>query len=206
MANLTTSPDLASLYGTGALEDWQCFLAHFDLGDGFSLLILLLPGPSGDRLCEGELRAYLDQRGQTLSALALQPPAGGARHAEAPARSGSRFDDWRGLGRFLSRGNHPRLASMERGMGPGFCHAQPEPQPAAPEIPVPLIFAGAPWLQEIMREAAPTYGPFGQLWSVFRPLWEDKWAISRPSKSPHCSQKSPPPLARKLPRIPRSRI
>ena len=65
----TPTQEFLQLYGEEAWKDWQRLLAHFDLGEGFAFLVLLLPGAVGANVCRRQLEEHLACRGKHLAAL-----------------------------------------------------------------------------------------------------------------------------------------
>ena len=57
---------IARRYGRAAANEWQRLQAHFDLGDGFALIVLVVPDRDGAALCQGELERLLAAQKQRL--------------------------------------------------------------------------------------------------------------------------------------------
>jgi tetratricopeptide (TPR) repeat protein len=152
--------DFAGLYGPEALHDWERFLAHFEFGDGFSLLVLLLPGPTGDRVCEQELKDYLRAQGREMAVLRFQHPSAVRELSdrlfglETPPSVGAVW-----VGSFPSE-ILLDLKSWKAAWRQGLAMLNQHRNPLRRRFSTPLVFAGPSWLQEVMREAAP------DLWSV----------------------------------------
>jgi len=53
------SSALARRYGQTAAGEWQRVLNHFALGEGFALIILVVPDRDGAQLCRNELERLL---------------------------------------------------------------------------------------------------------------------------------------------------
>lgn len=151
---------LAARYNLPAQPEWQQFLKHFDLAEGFSLVVLLLADADGAELCREELEKQLQREGRKLvhldvsspaalrnlpsSLLAWQPPAeaGGLWIAAVAPDYAADFTGWRQAWQDALARLNPRRNEIRR------------------QFNCSLIFVGAPWLQETMREIAP------DLWSV----------------------------------------
>lgn len=151
--------EIQRFYGLNAWNEWRALLAHFDLSDGFTLLVLLLPGKAGAAICEQTLSEYLRESDKILfrircedeAALARLPQNLIASHPE-PNTGGvwielltpepEKSDSWRAACyRSLALLNQQRNRFQR-------------------DLPFPIIFVGEPWLQTSFREAAP------DLWSV----------------------------------------
>src|ERR1700759_776942 len=65
---------IARRYGPAAANEWQRVLAHFALGDGVSLIVLVVLDRDGARLCHAELERVLSERKQRLFSLPAQGP------------------------------------------------------------------------------------------------------------------------------------
>jgi tetratricopeptide (TPR) repeat protein len=151
---------LAARYDLPGQAEWQKLLHHVQLSTGFSLLVLLVLDADGAALCRRELEIQLQKEGKQLfaieiptpedlrrlssSLLATQPSAkaGCVWIAAVEPDYGKAYPEWReawqlALARLNSHRNEIRR-----------------------HFNLPLMFVGAPWLQEVMREIAP------DLWSV----------------------------------------
>jgi hypothetical protein len=65
---------IARRYGIGAAKEWQRVRAHFALGEGFALLVLIVPDADGARLCRAEVEAILSPEGLRLWTLPITVP------------------------------------------------------------------------------------------------------------------------------------
>jgi tetratricopeptide (TPR) repeat protein len=151
---------LAGRYELSGQAEWQKLLNHFHLSKGFSLLVFLVLDADGAALCRRELDNQLQKEGKQLFAIEIptpedlrrlssslldtQPPAnaGCVWVAAVEPDYGKAYPEWRDAWQFA----FARLNSHRNEMRRHFN--------------LPLLFVGAPWLQEVMREIAP------DLWSV----------------------------------------
>jgi len=151
---------LATRYNLSAQTEWRQFINHFDFAASFALVVLLVADADGADLCRAELEKQLQRENRkllsldvsTLEALRNLPSrllatrlpteAGGLWIAAVAADYSKDFAVWREAWRFALAGLNPRRNEIRR------------------QFSCSLIFVGAPWLQEIMREIAP------DLWSV----------------------------------------
>jgi tetratricopeptide (TPR) repeat protein len=151
---------LAARYNLPAQPEWQQFLNHFDLSENFALVVLLVTDADGADLCRMELEKHLQKEGRKLVALdvptpdalrnlpsqllATQPPAdtGALWIAAVEPDYSQNFLAWKDAWQFALARLNPRRNEIRR------------------QFNCSLIFVGAPWLQETMREIAP------DLWSV----------------------------------------
>jgi tetratricopeptide (TPR) repeat protein len=141
-------------------EEWRKLLRHFDLNEGFAFALLLVPDSFAAGICEGELRRILGRSGKGLlpvrfpnaqalrdlpsKLLDLQPAQSDAAVwvATAVPAGTPQYKDWRDAWRqTAARLNENR-------------------NPLRRRLNLTLLFVGAPWLQEVLREVAP------DLWSV----------------------------------------
>jgi len=153
--------DPARFLGPAAAAEWRVLMTHLDFQTGFGLFVLLLPGKAGASWCEqalanhflatnGELKrlrfANLEQLRRLPSALLDQH---GLRKTDAlwvdlldpsPAPT----SEWQ-----LACRQTLGLLNQHRNR-------------LVVQLPVPVFFVGEPWLQIVMREAAP------DLWSIRR--------------------------------------
>ncbi|MDX1980468.1 MAG: tetratricopeptide repeat protein [Bryobacteraceae bacterium] len=148
------SSDAARRYRLSESEEWRKLLRLFELGDGFAFVVLTAPDRLGLAACESSLAHFLSARGQSLAVLTTDPeeihtlperllsleraPACGAVWITAAEDGDSERAAWRHAAAAL---NQQRNLVVRR-------------------IGVPLIWAGGPWLQVVLREMAP------DLWSV----------------------------------------
>lgn len=150
----------AARYNLPAQPEWQQFLNHFDLSQSFALAVLLVTDADGADLCRVELEKQLQREGKTLVCLDIPGPdalrnlaselltiklpahAGGLWIAGVVPDYANDFPAWQAAWQFALARLNPRRNEIRR------------------QFNCSLIFVGAPWLQETMREIAP------DLWSV----------------------------------------
>ena len=151
---------LAVRYNLSAQPEWQQFLVHFDLSQNFALVVLLVVDADGADLCRMELEKQLKQEGKQLVSLDLTSPEQ-LRHLPTQLPVTQLPPDTGGLW----------IAGVAPDYAPDFLAWQEAWQFALARLNslrndirrqfnTSLIFVGAPWLQETMREIAP------DLWSV----------------------------------------
>jgi tetratricopeptide (TPR) repeat protein len=164
--------DLAGRYNLATSPDWQALLTHFELGEGFAFIVLLVPDQQGADVCRDELKGFLAQRGETL----LEVPAGTPDALREIA--GTLLDLAAGESAgavFVSRAV-PEAAEDYRewrdAWREGAARLNQFRNPLRRQFTVPLIFAGAPWLQEVLREAAPDLWSVRTLVAWVEPAWE----------------------------------
>ena len=156
----TIEEEFRQFYGHEAWTDWQRLLVHFDLGEGFAFLVLLLPGAIGAKICQRHLSEYLATKGKRLAEAACEwrddarrlperlfnlevtDDLGGVWTGRVVPDSDPEIDEWRDAWRW-------GLASLNE-----------RRNPLLRRFPCPLVLVGAPWLQALLREAAP------DLWSI----------------------------------------
>ena len=159
-AHTDESSALVRRYGQNAASEWQRVLNHFALGEGFALIVLIVPDRDGAQLCRGELERLLASQGNLLArwepALpgelvqisnslldpASQPRTGAVWIAAVVPRSAPDFADWQvAWGRALEGLNQQR-------------------NPLRRRFEFPVIIVAAPWVVPLFRDVAP------DLWSV----------------------------------------
>jgi len=158
------SPDalqrLSAAYNLGGSPDWQALLSHFELGDGFAFIVLLVPNDDGSRVCRAALEQFLQGRGKSLLELpvsdanALKSIAGSLLSVSVGSDTGAVW-----VSRAVPEGV-AGCAEWRNAWREGVARLNQFRNPLRRQFEVPLVFVGAPWLQEVLREAAP------DLWSV----------------------------------------
>ena len=151
---------IADRYGPAAAREWQVLLNQFNLGHGFALLVLGVPDRDGAALCRTELENFLTarsmiltriepERPDDLAALAStlletprNPMVGALWIAAVVGETAEAFPAWQAAWRQV-------LTGLNRQRNPFRRH-----------FTVPVIVVGAPWVAQLMRDAAP------DLWSV----------------------------------------
>jgi tetratricopeptide (TPR) repeat protein len=151
---------IAQRYGAAAAGEWQLVLNHFELGEGFALIVLVVPDRDGARLCRDELAGWLGRHGRRMVALEPASPDGlrqlAARVLEVSVdaglgavwiaaveqRSAPDYADWDAAWRRLLGGLNQQRNPLRR------------------RFECPLVIVGPDWLVPLFREIAP------DLWSV----------------------------------------
>lgn len=152
--------DFLHLYGAEAWKDWQRLITHFEFGQGFSFLCLLLPGAVGADICRRQLQKHLAAKDQELLeiscnerdkvrqlanrlfALEVTPKIGGLWVGTVIPESDPEIKLWREAWQY-------GLAALNERRNPLIKH-----------FSCPMVLVGAPWLQTVLREMAP------DLWSI----------------------------------------
>ena len=151
---------LAGAYDLGGSADWQALLSHFELGEGFAFIVLLVPNDDGASVCRAALERFLQKREQSLLVLPVEDPealkaiAGSLLSLSASGETGAVW-----VSRAVPDGV-PASVEWRQAWREGVAHLNQFRNPLRRQFDVPLIFVGAPWVQEVLREAAP------DLWSV----------------------------------------
>jgi tetratricopeptide (TPR) repeat protein len=150
----------ASRYALVSLPEWQNLLRHFELSDGFAFVVLLVPDADGAEGCRQALQRFLAASDRTLLTIPFPRPddlkelPSRLLDVETPPQVGAvwvaavvseRADDYEAW-----------LAAWRE----GTAKLNQFRNPLRGKFAVPLVFVGAPWMQEVLREMAP------DLWSV----------------------------------------
>ncbi len=165
----------AGRYHLAASPDWQALLTLFDLNEGFAFVVLLVRNEEGAEVCREALGRRLADTGKELLIVETAPPTRLERVAEAllpdaaPAGTGAVWVE-----RVVSEGA-PDYAEWREAWRRGVAALNQHRNPFRRKWNVPVIFAGAPWLQEVLRENAP------DLWSVRTQV---VWVEPEPGESP----------------------
>jgi tetratricopeptide (TPR) repeat protein len=144
-----------------ALQEWQYLLTHFELSEGFSFIVLLVPDADWAAACRIALARFLEAEGKSLQTVAftdaeefkvnlpgqllelhLGERTGAVWLAATVSEASPQYQEWVEAWRGMSA----RLNQFRN--------------PLSRQINVPLLFVGAPWIQPVIREIAP------DLWSV----------------------------------------
>ena len=152
--------DLANLYNLGTSPDWQALLSHFDLGEGFAFIVLLVPNDDGAEVCRVALDRYLEANGKRVHQIPVSGIADLRNIAHTLLGMTAEPEDgaiW--LSRAVPTGV-PDYPEWRHAWREGVSRLNEHRNPLRRQFDMPLIFAGAPWLQEVLREDAP------DLWSV----------------------------------------
>jgi hypothetical protein len=146
--------EILRFFGESAFEEWRLFEAHFEAAAGSSVLVLLLPGTAGALVCEQALAERLAKNQRRLERIRFSG-------ASEIIRLGGRLLDLdpRGIG-----GVWISLLSSERtdegwmaACAKMFALLNEHRSRIFQSLPVPLIFVGQPWLQQVFLEAAPDF-------------------------------------------------
>jgi len=156
----TAANEFVQFYGREAWTDWQRLLAHFDLGEGFAFLVLLLPGAVGAEICRRQLAEHLRAKGKHLLELGCQELEDARRLPERlfavqPTRDLGGL--W--LGAVIPESD-PEIKQWQQAWRYGLASLNEQRNPLRERFACPLVLVGAPWLHTLLREAAP------DLWSV----------------------------------------
>ncbi|HEY0097803.1 MAG TPA: tetratricopeptide repeat protein [Pyrinomonadaceae bacterium] len=159
----TSLPTLpAQRSGVAASPEWRSLLTHFELApDDFAFIVLLVPDRDWAEACRQALERFLissrkkllavhfedarefrDELATRLLSLQAGDDIGVVWVSEAVTEAAADYDEWAQAWRVAAG----RLNQYRN--------------PLRRQFHVPLIFAGAPWIQVTLREAAP------DLWSV----------------------------------------
>jgi tetratricopeptide (TPR) repeat protein len=156
----TAAEEFVRFYGPDAWTDWLRLQAHFDLGDGFAFLILLLPGSVGADICRRQLKHHLEAKGRQLVELPCEWPEDARRLPErlfAVEPADSLGGIW--LGTVIPESD-PEIENWRGAWRQGLASLNQQRNPLRERFGCPLVLVGAPWLQILLRETAP------DLWSV----------------------------------------
>ncbi len=156
----TPAREFLDLYGTEAWGDWQRLLTHFDLASGSLFLVLLLPGAVGADICRRQLAGHLQVKGKRLEILPCT-------ERDEARRLGDRLfdlestDDLGGvwIGSVIPESDR-EIELWKEAWRHGLSALNQHRNPLLRRFKCPLVLVGAPWLQPLLREAAP------DLWSV----------------------------------------
>lgn len=152
---------IADRYNLAESAEWRKLLDHFELtAGGFAFIVLLVPDIDGAELCRNELEQYLAGKGKTVLRIPLEQPddlkllAGKLLEMKLPETTEAVWVSATSYHR-LSEEEHWKAAWRE-----GVAQLNQYRNPLRERLSATLIFTGAPWLQEVIREMAP------DLWSV----------------------------------------
>jgi hypothetical protein len=155
----TIEEEFRQFYGREAWNDWQRLLAHFDLGEGFVFLVLLLPGAIGAKICQRHLSEHLAAKGKRLAEVACEWREDARQFAERLLNLKTADD----LGGVWAGGvvpdSDPGIDQWRDAWRWGLAALNERRNPLQGRFSCLLVLVGAPWLQSLPREAAP------DLWS-----------------------------------------
>jgi tetratricopeptide (TPR) repeat protein len=150
----------ARRYRLSEQAEWHKLLAHFDLAEGFALLVLLVPDADGAALCRRELEVQLHSEGRALHAIEFDGPDDLHRlpeHFLEVSCSENTACLWMAA---VVPDYAPDYAAWRRAWEHALSRLNAHRNPIRDHFACTILFAGAPWLQEVFREIAP------DLWSV----------------------------------------
>jgi RNA polymerase sigma-70 factor (ECF subfamily) len=173
-------------FDPSAARSWQKLTRHFELDQGFALIFVLVPDAHFASVCRLELCDWLKERGkgtiqsivlpnpselETLPEvlLAIEPrPDAAAFWCEAVfPRSevrGSPYYEWRrAWERAAIKFNRIRDSIVSR-------------------LPQPLLLVGAPWMREVVRDAAPDFWSIRSFVAEFWPPMEREPSLDEDRK------------------------
>jgi tetratricopeptide (TPR) repeat protein len=158
--NPTFLESLASRYNPADSPDWQPLIRHFELGQGFAFIVLLVPNDDWAEVCREELDSFLRTRGEHIMQVPIASPAdlqnlaGTLLDMRAETRAGAIW---------VARAVPEALPDYQvwfKAWRQGVAWLNQYRNPLRRQFEIPVIFVGAPWLQAVLRENAP------DLWSV----------------------------------------
>jgi tetratricopeptide (TPR) repeat protein len=149
----------AGRYYLAASPDWQALLTLFELNEGFAFIVLLVPNEEGGVVCRDALAKRLGASGKELLELETTPDrlkeiADALLLTKARPETGAVW-----VSRVVSEGA-PDYREWREAWLRGVSALNQHRNPLRRKWSVPVVFVGAPWLQEVLRENAP------DLWSV----------------------------------------
>ena len=154
------SQTTAERYALDRSPDWRALRRHFELGEGFAFIVLLVPDAEGAEVCRAALARFLQERGQHLEVVSEAQPseleniASTLLELKPPPDAGAVW-----VGKAVSEGEGDS-GVWDKAWRLGVARLNQFRNPLQRAFGVPLIFVGAPRLQVILRENAP------DLWSV----------------------------------------
>jgi tetratricopeptide (TPR) repeat protein len=149
----------ASRYKLAGSPDWQALLKLFELNEGFAFIVLLVPNEEGAVVCSDALAKRLEVARKKLLELETTPDrlreiANALLFTEARPETGAVW-----VSRVVSEGA-PDYREWRDAWRRGVSALNQHRNPLRRKWSVPVVFVGAPWLQDVLRENAP------DLWSV----------------------------------------
>jgi tetratricopeptide (TPR) repeat protein len=156
----TPAEQFIEFYGRNAWQDWQRLVAHFDLSEGFAFLVLLLPGAVGAEICHRNLSEHLAGKGKRLEELPCQWREDVLRLAQrlfAVQAAENLGGIWIGT---VIPDSDREIQSWRQAWRVGLAALNEQRNSLKERFACPLVLVGAPWLQQVLREAAP------DLWSI----------------------------------------
>jgi tetratricopeptide (TPR) repeat protein len=149
----------ASRYNLAQSPDWQALLRLFELNEGFAFIVLLVVNEEGSEVCRDALAKRLRGAGKELLELEttqdrLKEIANALLLTDACPETGAVW-----VSRVVSEGARD-YGEWREAWRRGVAALNQHRNPLRRKWSVPVVFVGAPWLQEVLRENAP------DLWSV----------------------------------------
>jgi tetratricopeptide (TPR) repeat protein len=174
---------ISARYNLAASADWQAVLTHFELGEGFAFIVLLVPDETGAEVCRLAMERYLESRGKRL----LNASPGDTGQLKELPNALLQAEPEAGVGavwveRAVSEGA-PDYGPWREAWGHGAAALNQHRNPFRRKWDVPVIFVGAPWLQEVLRENAP------DLWSIRTMV---AWVEPQPIEAPRVGREPAP--------------
>jgi len=151
---------LAARYNLPAQPEWQQFLNHFDLSENFALVVLLVADADGAELCRVGLEKELQQEGKNLVSIDIPSPDA-LRNLPSQLLAMQLPADAGGLWIAAVEPDYsPNFQACQEAWQFALARLNPRRNEIRRQFNCSIIFVGAPWLQETMREIAP------DIWSV----------------------------------------
>lgn len=148
------------LYRLGGNPEWGFLLKHLRFNEGFGLFVLLAPEAAGVETCHRALQAHFAEQKRTLHRLHLHS----GEHPATLSDTLLRLQPAPATAALWITGPEPVAARDLQPVQHLWHHAlaalNSRRNPLRQHLPLPLIFAGPLWLQEVFRVAAPDW------WSV----------------------------------------
>ncbi len=148
---------LAERYALFHSTEWGRLLQHLSWWPDYACLVLLVPDNDVGSLCRWDLERFLRERDKTLHLLPLEQPAMLERVAGALlARA---FDE--SVGAVWVQAATPEASSEQPAWRAAWASAAQGLNQARDrlrwELPAPVIFVGAPWVETLLCETAPDF-------------------------------------------------
>lgn len=151
---------LSRRYQLDTQAEWRKLLSHFDLSEGFALIVLLVPDADGAALCHRDLETQLRHEDREMSAVEITIPDDLRRlpeHFLDTLVSDNTSCLWLSA---VAPDYTPDYTAWRHAWEHALARLNAYRNPIRDRFECTLVFAGAPWLQEVFREIAP------DLWSV----------------------------------------
>ena len=151
---------LANRYNFADSLDWQPLIRHFELGQGFAFIVLLVPNDDWAEVCREALDSFLRSRGEHVMQIPIAAPedlqnlAGTLLETRAESGAGAIW-----VARAVPEAL-PEYPVWFQAWRHGVNWLNQYRNPLRRQFQIPVIFVGAPWLEVVLRDNAP------DLWSV----------------------------------------